>query len=214
MQDNLNLWNAVRRPPTHALKPIAAGRLKGMSDVNPVWRLEALTEQYGPCGIGWYYEITDRWTDLGPEGQVMCFIQIHLYTATLDDEGQKGWSAPIAGIGGSALVAKESGGLRASDEGWKMALTDALSVSMKSLGVAADVYRGFFRDSKYTELSKPNLVIAKTPRTIVEIRQALADAAQTGGDTALRAVWATIDEATKPTLREYLNTLKAQKKAA
>ena len=34
-----------------------------MTDINPVWRMKTLTEQYGPCGIGWYYEITDRWTE-------------------------------------------------------------------------------------------------------------------------------------------------------
>ena len=40
------------------------------------------------------------------------------------------------------LVTKERDGLRTNDEGFKMATTDALSVAMKMLGVAADIYAG------------------------------------------------------------------------
>ena len=37
-----------------------------------------------------------------------------------------------------------------SDEAYKMAETDALSVAMKQIGVAADIYMGMFNGSKYT----------------------------------------------------------------
>ena len=47
-------------PPQDALKPITAGRLKGKSDINPQWRIQALTEQYGICGVGWAYEIKEK----------------------------------------------------------------------------------------------------------------------------------------------------------
>lgn len=36
MSDNMSLYNAVRTPPPEALKTIQAGRLKGMSDINPM----------------------------------------------------------------------------------------------------------------------------------------------------------------------------------
>ena len=48
-------------------------------------------------------------------------------------------------------MAKESKGLYSSDEGYKMAVTDALSVAMKSLGVAADIYAGKWDGSKYAD---------------------------------------------------------------
>ena len=60
---NLELWEKVRTCPKEAQKEIKGGRLSGMTDINPVWRMKTLTEQYGPCGIGWYYEIADRWTE-------------------------------------------------------------------------------------------------------------------------------------------------------
>ena len=45
----------------------------------------------------------------------------------------------MPGNGGSMLVENERPG-RTSDECYKMALTDAISVACKALGVGADVY--------------------------------------------------------------------------
>jgi hypothetical protein len=140
---NLETWNQFNRPPREALKTIKGGRLAGMSDINPQWRLKAMTEAFGPCGKGWWYTIDKLWTEPGPEGQTMAFAQILL---TVD-----GHLAAIPGIGGSAMVAQEKGGLRANDECYKMAVTDALSVAMKALGVAADVYMGLWDGTKYSE---------------------------------------------------------------
>ena len=56
------------------------------------------------------------------------------------------WTEAIEGTGGSSFVANEKNGLYTSDECFKMAYTDALSVACKSLGMGADVYWG---DSKY-----------------------------------------------------------------
>ena len=44
MSDNMRLWEAVRKPPKEALRKIEAGRLKGKTDINPVFRLKTLTE--------------------------------------------------------------------------------------------------------------------------------------------------------------------------
>lgn len=149
--NNLYLWNKVNKPPPSALKTIGAGRLKGMSDINPQWRLQVMTENFGQIGVGWYYEIVKMWTEDGAGGELMAFVQINLFTC---HDGV--WSKPIAGVGGSALVAKESAGLRANDEGYKMATTDALSVAMKQLGVASAIYEGRWDGSKYKDEKVPN----------------------------------------------------------
>lgn len=143
---NLEVWDKVSRPPVEALKEIKGGRLSGMTDINPQWRLKAMTEVFGQCGIGWYYEIEKFWTEQGGLGEVMAFVHLKLYTCTKGE-----WSKPISGIGGSAIVANEKGGLRANDEGFKMATTDALSVAMKQLGVGADIYMGRWDGSKYKD---------------------------------------------------------------
>lgn len=140
--DNLKYYNMGRQVPQEAKKIIGGGRLKGMTDINPMWRIKKLTEMFGPCGIGWKYEITKEWIEKNGDEQA-AFIAINLY---IKDDGQ--WSDAIPGIGGSMFVTKEKAGLYTSDECFKMALTDALSVSCKALGIAADVY--FDKDkSKY-----------------------------------------------------------------
>lgn len=132
--ENLEFYNKMRSVPKEATKAIEAGRLKGKSDINPMWRIRTLTETFGPCGIGWYYEITKQWQEQYGQ-EVKAFCNINLYVKV---EGE--WSKPIAGTGGSTLVEISKNGPYVNDEGFKMALTDALSVSMKSLGVAADIY--------------------------------------------------------------------------
>lgn len=147
--NNLEIYEAVRQVPESAIKPITSGRLRGMSDVNPMWRIKKLTEQFGPCGIGWYYDITRQWMEQGAEGQIAAFCNILLYYKTGGE-----WSKGIPGTGGSLFVAKESKGLHTSDECYKMALTDAISVATKALGIGADVY--WNKDStKYTDGEKP-----------------------------------------------------------
>ena len=143
MSDNLKIWKAVEQPPSWALKTIGGGRLKGKTDINPQWRYHAMTEQFGPCGAGWWYTIDKQWLEPGPTEEVCAFVNITLYTESCPHG--------IPATGGSMLVAMEKNGLYVSDEAYKMALTDALSVAMKYLGVAAQIYYG----AEATKYSKP-----------------------------------------------------------
>ena len=58
--ENLDIYENVRRVPNTAQRKIEAGRLKGKTDINPMWRIKKLTEQFGPCGKGWYYKIINK----------------------------------------------------------------------------------------------------------------------------------------------------------
>lgn len=152
---NLKLYDAVRSVPENAKKQITGGRLSGMTDINPMWRIKTLTEQFGICGIGWKYAITDKRLEQGANGEIAAFVDVDLYIK-VDGE----WSEPIPGTGGSAFVAKERNGMYTSDECFKMALTDALSVACKALGFAADVY--FEKDrTKYDTQDKKSVLTEK-----------------------------------------------------
>lgn len=135
MCKNLELYNAVREVPAEAQRKIEAGRLRGKTDVNPMWRIKKLTEQFGPCGFGWFPEVVGQWLEKGNDGEVVANVRIHLYVKMGGD-----WSRPIEGIGGAMFISKEKGGLYTDDDAYKKAYTDAISVACKSLGVAADVY--------------------------------------------------------------------------
>lgn len=132
---NLELYNKVRAVPDSAKKKISGGRLNGMTDINPMWRIKILTENFGVCGIGWKYEIVKQWLEDGANDEKVSFTHLNLYIKNGD-----GWSDPIPGVGGSSFITKERNGMYTSDECHKMSLTDALSVACKALGIGADVY--------------------------------------------------------------------------
>ena len=132
---NLQIYEKVKQVPTNAMKEIKGGRLKGMTDINPMWRLKALTEQFGPCGVGWTYEITSKHLEKGAGDEIAAFVDINLY---IKYNGE--WSQAIPGTGGNLFVTQEQRGLHTNDECYKMALTDAISVAAKALGFGADVY--------------------------------------------------------------------------
>lgn len=137
--DNLYYYNQGRQVPDAAKKIINGGRLNGKTDINPVWRIKKLTEMFGPCGIGWYYKSVREWTEQY-ENSVAAFVKIELYIKVNGE-----WSMPIQGTGGSMFVEMQRNGAYVSDECYKMATTDAISVSCKQLGIGADVY--FVKDS-------------------------------------------------------------------
>ena len=134
-QDNLRYYELLRKVPQEATKKINGGRLSGMTDINPMFRNKIMTEVFGPCGIGWKYEIVKQWQETYGQ-EVKAFTNINLYVKV-----DGAWSDPIPGTGGATIVEINSKGYSyVNDEGFKMSLTDALSVSMKALGVAADIY--------------------------------------------------------------------------
>lgn len=142
--EKMDIYNRVRSVPDEAKKAISSGRLKGKTDINPMWRIKKLTEEFGPCGIGWWTKVTDKWTEtVGDE--TCAFVDLELYIKVGDE-----WSRPITGSGGSKLATKERSGIYVSDECYKMAETDALSVACKKLGIGADVYFSADR-TKYSQ---------------------------------------------------------------
>lgn len=141
--DNLYIYNAAREVPPEAQKQFNNGRFSG-TDINPMWRIKKLTELFGPCGIGWYYEVISERSERLTDDTLIAVVDLNLY---IKHDGE--WSKPIFGTGGNQLISKTKSGISTSDEGYKMALTDALSVACKALGIGADVY--FQKDkTKYT----------------------------------------------------------------
>lgn len=141
---NLRYYTYSKSVPKEALKSF---KLNGMElyDINPMWRIKVLTEMYGPCGIGWYTKLIEKHTEEVDDDTVMAIVDIELYIK-VDGE----WSKPIFGTGGNMLRKKTKMGASVSDEGYKMAYTDAISVACKALGIGADVYWGSDK-TKYTQ---------------------------------------------------------------
>lgn len=160
MEENLKIYNELRVVPKEAQKKITGGRLSGMTDIKPMWRIEKLTEVFGMCGFGWKAPIKNKEIIDGANGEKIAIVDIELYVKVNGE-----WSEPIEGTGGSSFIAKEKNGLYTSDECFKMAYTDAISVACKSLGMGADVYWG---DSKYSTQEKKDATKKTTTKEVVK----------------------------------------------
>lgn len=184
----LDLYNKVREVPKEAQKTIGGGRLKGMTDINPMWRIKTLTEQFGICGIGWYTEVLDKWIDTPISENTteqIANVKIALYIK-VDGE----WSKPIIGVGGAMFVSKEKQGMYVDDECYKKAYTDAISVACKALGIGADVYWSSDR-TKYTQREEAPIEQVATPQISLEslVKEAKAQMDLQVTAEAVRAIY-------------------------
>ena len=143
--DNLHIYRQVSSVPEDAQKPFESSWGKTLTEINGMWRIQKLTELFGPCGEGWFTEVTRQERVDFPNGEVCVFTDINLY---LKDTKSGRWSKPIRGTGGNRLVLKNADGLFIDDEAYKKAYTDALGIACKALGFGADIYWGR-NDSKY-----------------------------------------------------------------
>lgn len=142
--NNMLVYEAGRSVPPEAQKPFSNGSFSG-TDINPMWRIKMLTEIFGMAGIGWYTEVlSERAETYGDT--VMAIVDINLYVKVGDE-----WSKPIFGTGGNQLVQVTKSGARPSDEGYKKAYTDALSIACKALGIGADIWYSKDPTSKYSD---------------------------------------------------------------
>lgn len=144
-KNNLEFYEQLREVPAEAKKSFDNGRFKG-TDINPMWRIKRMTELFGPCGIGWYYEVVNRSLEHSSDSNVICaFIGINLYVKVNGE-----WSKPIYGEGGNTMSVwnRKYSCVDTSDEAYKMALTDAFSNATKQLGLGADIW--FENDKKHS----------------------------------------------------------------
>ena len=94
-EKNLELYKAFRSVPENAQRAITGGRLKGKTEINPMWRIKALTEVFGPCGIGWRYEVVKQWLEpCAQTSETAAFVNINLFFL---DKNTGAWSEPIPG---------------------------------------------------------------------------------------------------------------------
>ena len=171
--ENLAIYNKYRKVPAEALKPFDNGNFKG-TDINSMWRIKCLTEQFGVVGHGWTIKVLRTWTETDANtNEVLAFAEIEM-KVKVDGE----WGEPFTATGGNKLstYVKSKDYFKTSDEAFKMAITDAFGVACKYLGIGADVYWQNDK-SKYTEnqeekpKNKPFKTEEPKPMTLEEARQ-------------------------------------------
>jgi hypothetical protein len=162
---NLRYYAYARSVPKEAQKDFNNGSFSG-TDINPMWRIRMLTEMFGPAGVGWYTEVLSERQEQLTEDTTISIVDLNLY---VNVDGQ--WSKPIFGTGGNTLKTKTSKGyIKTTDEGYKMAYTDALGVACKALGIGAEIY--WARDkTKYDNYFDNEENPDATPAKAAELRK-------------------------------------------
>lgn len=124
--DNMRIYNAVREAPPSAIKKITGGSYgaAGLSDINPQWRIERMTEMFGPVGTGWTWEPVEVFER---ENVLYGHVVVRYWVGD-------SWSQPIHGYGGTKFGGRDDSDI------YKSTITDAVSNALRFLGVGADVW--------------------------------------------------------------------------
>lgn len=140
MSAKTELWDRLGKTDPSATKIFQrAGGFKGTA-IKPMWSYRRMTEEYGPCGIGWGIgEPTFQVVHANEEILVYCTVSI--WHGTRENV--------VFGVGGDKALAKFNSGAKTDDEAFKKSFTDAVTNALKLIGVGADVHMGMFDDSKY-----------------------------------------------------------------
>lgn len=140
MTDNLSIWNKLSKTDPKHTKPFSrSGGFKGTA-VKPIYCTERMTEQFGPCGVGWGIN-EPSFQVVNADSEILVYCTVSIWHGSRD--------CLIFGVGGDKCVAARSSGPFNDDEAFKKAFTDAIGNAMKQLGMSADVHMGLFDDSKY-----------------------------------------------------------------
>lgn len=143
MSDNKALWRRVCKTYPRHVKAITGKPYKGNSP-KPYWIVERLTEEFGPCGIGWGFTILGE--RMEPLGTSMLHIAVVRLWYVLD--GKRG---ELEQIGQTLACYEKSDGLKVivDEDAPKKSVTDALVKCASYLGFAGDIFSGMWDDSKY-----------------------------------------------------------------
>lgn len=156
-KSNRSIWDTLKRTDPRATKPFQrAGGFRG-TQIDPAWRLQMMTEVFGPVGRGWGYEQLE-WTI----AERMIFICCRVWYSDPRNQSDKYYTGPQ--WGGTELVRKNRDSTeRPDDEAFKMSMTDAVGKCMLQIGLSADIYLGQFDDSKYREESEVFYTVKANP---------------------------------------------------
>ena len=136
---NTTIWDAVYKTNPDDTKAVNFGRK--FTAVDPYSQIRRATEQFGPAGIGWGWEVMEV-VHL-PTDQVA--LKIRLWHGSRDNFLEQ-W--------GQTSIYMDAKKTKPDNDCFKKATTDGLTKALSYLGFNADIFLGKFEDSKYVEQLK------------------------------------------------------------
>lgn len=159
MTDKTELWDKLgKTDPSHTKTFKRAGGFSGTA-IKPMWSYRRMTEEFGPCGVGWGINKPTFQVEPGSNGEVMvyCTVSIWYICDEITETKFSNTVSEVYGVGGDKIVTYIKANEQYNrperwendDEAFKKAYTDAVTNALKMIGVGADVHMGMFDDSKY-----------------------------------------------------------------
>ena len=143
LMSNKALWKRVCVTDPAAVKPITGKQYSGNSP-KPYWIVERLTDEFGPCGIGWGFIVLDERMERLTETEILHVARVRFW---YELDGKRGEFEQIGQT--RALYAKRDKSLMVDEDAPKKSVTDALVKCASYLGFAGDIFSGMWDDSKY-----------------------------------------------------------------
>lgn len=144
--DNKALWKRAFTTDPKAVKPITGKQYNGNSP-KPYWIVERLTDEFGPCGIGWGFTILserfERFGD-GETQEALHIACVRFWYKLGDARGE------LEQVGQTrAAYTTSKGRFMVDEDAPKKSVTDALVKCASYLGFAGDIFSGRWDDSRY-----------------------------------------------------------------
>jgi hypothetical protein len=148
MSDNKALWNRVFMTDPRAVKPITGKAYTGNSP-KPYHIIERLTDEFGPCGIGWGFTILcerfERFGE-GANSEALHIATVRFWYVT---GGRRGELEQVGQTRAAYTTSK--GKFMVDEDAPKKSVTDALVKCASYLGFAGDIFSGRWDDSHYVQ---------------------------------------------------------------
>ena len=143
MSENLALWRRVCVTDPKAVKPITGKQYSGNSP-KPYWIVEQLTATFGPCGIGWGFNILNERFERFSDTDTLHIAAVRFWYVL---DGKRGELEQIGQTKASYMAG--SGKFMLDEDAPKKSVTDALVKCASYIGFAGDIFSGRWDDSKY-----------------------------------------------------------------
>jgi len=162
MSENKALWDRVFVTDPRAVRPISGKDYQGNSP-KPYWIVERLTDEFGPCGIGWGFTVlSDRFERFSETDSL--HVAIIRFWYILD--GKRGEIEQLGQTKASYTTSK--GQHKIDEDAPKKSVTDALVKCASYIGFAGDIFSGRWDDSRYVAEARAEWAARANPSPKVD----------------------------------------------
>lgn len=141
--ENTALWDKVFPTDPRHVKKITGKPYQGNSP-RPHYVVWRATQAFGPCGIGWGFNIIKREIVEGAPGEKVDIAHVRVWYHWNGKHGE------VEHVGQTVFSGKRKTGEPFTDEDApKKSVSDALTKALSLVGFSGDIFMGRYDDSKY-----------------------------------------------------------------